>query len=129
VTSISNVSGSNYSDYQASGSKGAGSQRRAEFEQLTQDIQSGDLTDAQQAFSALQQNAPAGTSAASGQSGNSNSPMDALAQALQSGDLTGAQQALAKIQQGHGRGHHHHGGDSGETQAVAQPGSLVNVTA
>ncbi len=88
---------------------------RNDFRQLTQSIQSGDLSGAQAAFQALQQ---------SGVTPPANSPLandlTAIGQALQSGDITGAQQALTSLksdmtsarQAHHGHhGHHHlHGG-------------------
>ena len=71
-------------------------QRRSEVQQLSQALQSGDLSGAQKAYNALTQN----SSSQSAQS-NQNSPLaqdfTALGKALQSGDLSSAQQAFAKL--------------------------------
>jgi ribosomal protein S20 len=83
---------------------------RNDFRQLTQAIQSGDLSGAQSAFQAIQQ---------SGVTPPANSPfandLAAIGQALQSGDISSAQKALASLQldaqqaqQAHHHGHHHH---------------------
>ena len=85
-------------------------QRKADFTSLQNSLQGGDLTGAQQAFSAFQQDVQG--------SGNgsklANDPnYQTLQTALQNGDLSGAQQAFSALQQdmqAH-KGHHHgHGG-------------------
>ena len=85
-------------------------QRKADFTSLQNSLQGGDLTGAQQAFSAFQQDVQG--------SGNgsklANDPKyQTLQTALQNGDLSGAQQAFSALQQdmqAH-KGHHHgHGG-------------------
>lgn len=91
-------------------------QRRSDFQQLAQALQSGDLSGARQAFAALRQTFgaskpdQAGNQFGNSPGGQSNGPFAALAQALQSGDLSGAQQAFAALRtQMHGaHGHHHH---------------------
>ena len=105
-------------------------QRRQDFNQLSQALQSGDLAGAQQAFSdlqSLQSNNQSGTNTNSNSSGNPiSNDWAALGQALQSGDLTQAQSDFAQLQtdiktafqnqsgaQGtnrahHGHHHHHH---------------------
>jgi hypothetical protein len=112
-------------------------QIQSQFQKLGQDLQSGNLTQAQSDFSALSQELPNGgqfgasgaTSAASATSSTSSSPIlqafQSLGKDLQSGNLSAAQQDFATIQQsaqqsqasGHAHhGHHHHiGGDSGST--------------
>jgi hypothetical protein len=67
-------------------------QVKAEFDKLKESLESGDLSGAQQAYAALQQNASQG--------GNNplQSKFDALGQALQSGDLAAAQQAFSALQ-------------------------------
>jgi hypothetical protein len=80
-------------------------QAKADFDALLQNVQSGNLAGAQQAFAALQQSAPQGP----------NSPLQkqtaALGQALQSGNLAAAQQAISALQSaaqalgGQGGGH------------------------
>lgn len=88
-------------------------QFQQEFQQLGQDLQSGNLSAAQTDFTTLQQNAPSSTS----QSSNPISQaFSQLSQDLQSGNVSAAQQAYASIQQdmqtqgSHMRHHHHHGG-------------------
>lgn len=100
------------------------SQMRQEFEQLGQDLQSGNLSAAQSDFATLTQMEPQSTSSSSSSTATSTSPMaQAFAQLskdLQSGNLSAAQQDFAAIQQvqanavqsgGH---HHHHRGGGGE---------------
>jgi hypothetical protein len=70
-------------------------QQRAEFQQLTQALQSGNLTTAQQAFSALTNSAKS-----SGiQSLQLTQDLNALGSALQSGNLAGARNAYSTVQQ------------------------------
>ncbi|MGB9403106.1 MAG: hypothetical protein WCA98_06190, partial [Candidatus Acidiferrales bacterium] len=92
-------------------------QFQQEFQQLGQDLQSGNLSAAQSDFVTLQQYGPQSNSASASQS---NDPIaqafSQLSQALQSGNLSAAQQDYSTIQsdfqnalpQGHR--HHHHGG-------------------
>jgi hypothetical protein len=101
---------------QANNLQNANQQRRTEFQQLTQALQSGNLTNAQQAFGTLTKNAT-----------NSGVPslqltqdLTALRSALQSGDLAGARDAYSAVQQGWQNSnpiaaHHHrsHGGGGG----------------
>lgn len=105
-------------------------QVRQEFQQLGQDLESGNLSAAQTDFATLQQLVPQSTS--STQSNNSIAQaFNQLAQDLQSGNLTAAQQEYATIQQDfQNQGsqvhhHHHHGGGNGEngvTQLLQQLG-------
>lgn len=106
-------------------------ERRADFQQLGQALQSGDLTGAQQAFAAFQQTRS--SSAAQGQSSppsGQNNPLatdlSALGQALQSSDLSSAQKAFATLQQdmqAHQAHHHHHGAGMQAALASAVSGS------
>jgi outer membrane protein assembly factor BamD (BamD/ComL family) len=85
------------------------------FKQLAESLQNGDLSGAQAAYQALQQNAPAGANS----SANSNSPFAALGAALQSGNLQDAQTAFSQMQAAHKGGHHHHhGGGAAPTQSA-----------
>jgi len=78
-------------------------QAQSQFQQLGQALSSGNLSAAQAAFSALQQNAPqGGQSSQNAQGSSAQSPMAALSQALQSGNLSAAQQAFSQIQQAQG---------------------------
>jgi hypothetical protein len=94
-------------------------QQKSEFQQLGQALQSGNLAGAQQAFSALQQNAPQGPSGQSAQGNSSQSPFAALGQALQSGNLSAAQQAFSQLQQAGGHHHHRHHGSQGSSSSTS----------
>ena len=116
-------------------------QIQTDFNQLGQDLQSGNLTQAQQDFATLQQALPSGQTQQTQQ--NSASPVTqaftALSQALQSGDLQGAQNAFTTLQQdiqqlqqqgsGSGQVHHHHhrGGNNsqGASSANGQQGNTI----
>lgn len=117
-----------------------------DFQSLSQAIQSGNLSAAQQAYASLTQNMPAqGTS---GSSNSQNNPFQqaiaSIGSALQSGNISGAQSALQSLQQTMGahRGHHHHAGSasqsagsSSSTQSstsistLASTGSTIDVSA
>ena len=124
--SISAVS-SNVTAYQTN-TQNSFQQRRADFQQLAQALQSGDLSGAQQAFAALQQaGSSSGTqgqgSPPSGQNNPLASDLSTLGQALQSGDLSSAQKAFATLQQDmqgmrQAHHHHHHGGVQGAAASV-----------
>jgi len=126
MTAISGISNSNSSmqTWQASIQ-----QRKQDFSQLASALQSGDLTGAQSAFSALQsltsqgQNSTVnstGTSSTASNSGNTiSNDFATLGQALQSGNIASAQSAFAQLQtdmqtqQSSGHHHHHHHGGAG----------------
>jgi hypothetical protein len=99
---------------QANNLQTANQQRRTEFQQLTQALQSGKLTNAQQALGALTKS----TTNSGFQSLQFTKDLNALRSALQSGNLTGARDAYSSVQQGlqnsnHLAAHHHrphHGG-------------------
>jgi hypothetical protein len=85
--------------------------RQSDLKQLGQDLQQGDLTDAQQEFSAIQtlgQSGPFANGDAFARTGRQQD-FDAIGQALQSGSLTGAQQAFAQLESTF------HSGGSGST--------------
>jgi hypothetical protein len=99
---------------QASVLQNANKPQGAEFQQLTQALQSGNLTNAQQLFSALNT-----SSSSSGLlSAQLNQELGNLGSALQSGNLAGARQAYSSVQQNlqsssHMEAHHNrpvHGG-------------------
>ena len=73
-------------------------QMKSQFDQLGKALDSGDLTAAKQAYSAIQQNAPQGQ-ADQGPMAQMKSKMDQLGQALDSGDLAAAKTAYSAIQQ------------------------------
>jgi hypothetical protein len=87
---------------------------QSEFQQLGQDLQAGNLSQAQSDFSALNQNisTPMQTNSSLAQA------FGALGSALQSGNLAAAQKAYTTLQQdvqqtGQSHHHHHAGGSSG----------------
>lgn len=88
---------------------------KSEFQQLGQDLQAGDLSQAQKDFASLSA-ALQGTTQNS--TGAASQALTNLGQALQANDLSSAQQDYAAIlqsaQQGqvHHRHHHHHAGGS-----------------
>ena len=94
------------------------------FQNLGQDLQSGNLTQAKSDFSILSQNFPNST--------QNNNPLtqafSALGQALQAGNLSAAQTAYSTIQQdvqqagasGHHHHHHYGGGAESSSNALAQ---------
>ena len=81
---------------QANNLQNTNQQRRTEFQQLTQALQSGDLTNAKEAFGALTKS---GTSSGV-QSVQLTQVLNKLGSALQSGDLAGARDAYSAVQQG-----------------------------
>jgi deoxyribodipyrimidine photolyase len=99
---------------------------QSEFQQLGQDLQAGNITQAQSDFSVLSQNVSGSL--------QSNSPLaqafSALGAALQSGNVSAAQQAYTALQQdvqqagqGHHH-HHHHGGSSSQTGSSTTSSTL-----
>lgn len=124
MSSVSGIS-SNLSQYQVNG-QNSFQQWQQDFNDLGSALQSGNLSQAQTAYSALVQNTPSNSQAHnSQQSGTSGIGADfnALGQALQSGNVTDAQTAYAKLQQdlqaAHGRHHHHHGGQASGAQSAS----------
>ena len=115
------------------------------FQQLGQDLQSGNLSQAQSDFSSLRQLLPGGqqssllTPVSSAQSSNPlATAVSQLAQDLKSGNLTAAQSDFATVQQdlqqagpqlgaAHGHHHHHHqsDGDSGQSSGQQNPISTL----
>ena len=98
---------------------------QSEFQQLGQDLQAGNITQAQSDFSSLSQNF-----SGSVQSNSSVSQaFSALGTALQSGNLAAAQKAYSTLQQdvqqtGQSHHHHHHAGGSSEN-TNSSPGSAL----
>jgi hypothetical protein len=128
--SISGIPSSNFF------SAGIQKQIQQEFQQLGQDLQSGNLSAAQADFVTLQKNVPQSTATSSSQSNNPIAQaFNQLSQDLQSGDLTSAQQDYSTIQsdmqnqtsQVHHPHHHHHSGN-GQENSVAQTFSQLGQT-
>ena len=122
-------------------------QIKTEFQQLGQDLQSGNLTAAQSDFTTLSQNLSGASqsSATTASSATGNTPLAQafaqLGQDLQSGNLQGAQQDFTNVQQdvqqissqqvgGHHSHHHHHtessqSSSSQQTNPIAQAFSTL----
>jgi hypothetical protein len=102
-------------------SEGYFQQRRADLSQLSQDLQSGNLSAAQQDYTTLQSLAQTGPF-----NGNAfavsqrQQDFSAIGQALQNGDVSGAQQALSQLQSTFYNGEY--GGGSG-----VNPGTIAQV--
>jgi ribosomal protein S20 len=89
-----------------------------DFQTLAKALNSGDLSSAQSAFSALQTDLQkiGGNQQASQSSSTLQNDIQTLGDALKAGDLSGAQKAFAtlqqdaqnQVQQGHHHHHHHH---------------------
>jgi hypothetical protein len=98
---------------------------RQEFQQLGQDLQSGNLSAAQADFATLQQirNPNASTSSTTGKHPIADG-FNQLSQDLQSGNVSAAQQDYTNIQQAYqnlaAHRHHHHGGGEGGANGIGQ---------
>jgi predicted nuclease of predicted toxin-antitoxin system len=122
--SVSGISSSSLFDYNTQNIQNKVQQFRQEFQQLGQDLQSGNLSAAQADFATLQQFGAQTNSISSSQSNNPIAQeFNQLSQDLQSGNVSAAQQDYATIQQdlqnraAQGHHHHHH---SGVASAVSQ---------
>ena len=101
---------------------------QSEFQQLGQDLQAGNLSQAQSDFSTLSQNI-------SGTLNSNNSVTQAFAavgSALQSGNLSAAQQAYSALQQdiqpaGQAHHHHHHNGANSPASNSSSAGTLTQL--
>jgi len=110
------------------------------FQQLAQDLQSGNLTQAQSDFSSLQQLLPVGAQSSTATSGaQSSNPLatavSQLAQDLQSGNISAAQSDLSTVQQdanqasqqqgaGQAHHHHHHHHSDGSSQSSSEQNAI-----
>lgn len=119
--SVAGISSSNLFDFNSQSVQNRKQQLQQEFQQLGQDLQSGNLSAAQSDFTTLQQSGPQISSTSSNQN---TSPIaqdfKQLSQDIQSGNISAAQQDYAKIQQdfqsqaaGQHAHHHHRGGGGG----------------
>jgi hypothetical protein len=94
-----------------------------EFQQLGQDLQAGNLSQAQSDFSTLSQNFSGSVQSNSTLS----QAFSSLGTALQSGNLSAAQKAYSTLQQDvqqTGADHHHHGGSSSQTTSSSTGSTL-----
>jgi outer membrane protein assembly factor BamD (BamD/ComL family) len=122
--SISAIASSLFQPSISQGVQNKFQQIQSEFQQLGQDLQAGNLSQAQQDFVTLQQNLPGGQ-----QQNTSSSPLaqafNSLAQDLQAGNLSAAQKDFTTIQQDIQQGsgqiqhHHHHHIDAGQDSSSA----------
>ena len=133
--SVAGIFSSALSSIFTQGTQTRAQQFQQEFQQLGQDLQSGDLTAAQSDFSSLQQLRPQ-SSAVSSTSGfpQFTNPIaqafSQLSQDLQSGNLSAAQQDYTTLQQdfqspspqlqGHHHHHHHHSASSNQQNPLVQ---------
>ncbi|HSY18918.1 MAG TPA: hypothetical protein VK815_11310 [Candidatus Acidoferrales bacterium] len=111
-----------------------------DFKAIGSALQSGDLSSAQSALAAFQQNQPAAAQSANsqpfGKNNQANTDYQTLTTALQSGDLAGAQKAFSSIQSDlksaqaahKGHGHHHHHEASSATTATTAATSSTSTT-
>lgn len=123
--SVSGISSSNLLSYMTQSVQNNRQKMQQQFQQLGQDLQSGNLSAAQSDFAALQQLSPQTSSTSSTQSGNSiGQDFTQLAQDLKAGNTTAAQQDYTKIQQDFqstvARPHHHHHSSSGSGESINQ---------
>jgi|SRR5579862_9017241 len=134
--SVSGISNSNLFDSTNQTVQNKMQQFQKEFQQLGQDLQSGNMSAAQSDFVTLQQ-LGSQNSATATSSAQSNSPLaqafNQLAQDLKSGNISAAQQDFTQIQQAlqnqgsqsHGHHHHHGGGGSEMSQLFEQLGQAL----
>jgi hypothetical protein len=134
--SISGISGSSFlQTYNPGATQTNFQQFQQQFLKLGQDLQSGNLSQAQGDFATLPQNAPAGSPLAASSSASSTTPISQefsqLAKDLQSGNLSAEQSDYSNIQQtaqqnglqgmsGHHHHHHHFSGSSQGSSAISQ---------
>jgi outer membrane protein assembly factor BamD (BamD/ComL family) len=129
--SVSGVSSSSLFNHGTENVQNNIKQIQQEFQQLGQDLQSGNLSAAQSDFATLQQLMPQNNSTSSAQSNNPIAKaFNQLSQDLQAGNLSAAQQDYSTIQkdfQNQGaqmHGHHHHRGGGGS--AGSEINQLLN---
>jgi hypothetical protein len=130
--SVSGISSSSLYNYSSQTLENNMKQIQQQFQQLGQDLQSGDLSAAQSDFAALEQLMPQNSSTSSAQSNNPIAQaFSQLSQDLQAGNLSAAQQDYSTIQQdfqnqraqmqgARMHGHHHRGGESSGTSEISQ---------
>jgi hypothetical protein len=120
--SVSGISSINFQDFHSQTMQSRMQQFRQEFQQLGQDLQSGNLSAAQADFATLQQVGPQANSAQGTDSITQD--FNLLAQDLKSGNLSAAQQDFTKIQQDVQtqpvHAHHHHRGQGQAANDISQ---------
>jgi len=132
--SVSGISSSNFFSQAPESLQSRMQQFQKEFQQLGQDLQSGNLAAAQSDAASLLQLGPQRDATASAAIGNPiTRSLNQLSQDLQSGNLPAAQQDFATIQQDmqsqssaaqgsemHHYHHHHHAADASGSSPIAQ---------
>jgi len=130
--SVSGIFSSNLFSYESQNTQTGVQKFQQEFQQLGQDLQSGNLSAAQSDFASLQQLGEQAVSSSKTQltSAQESSPLaqayTQLSKDLQSGNLSGAQQDYANLQQDlqyrlkHVGGHHHHHGGGRQSNEISQ---------
>lgn len=126
--SISGISASSYLNQTLQNSQAKAQTIQGEFQQLGQDLQSGNITQAQSDFNTLSQNLPSSLQTNSTLS----QAFSSLGTALQSGNASAAQKAYTTLQQdlqqvGEGHHHHHHGGGSSQTSNTSTGSTLMQL--
>lgn len=127
--SVSGISSSSLYDTQSV--QNNAQQFQQDFQQLGQDLGSGNLSAAQSDFATLQNLQTQNSTATSQSSSPISQAFSQLAKDLQSGNLSGAQQDFSTIQQdfknqatqaqtGASQGHHHHHGSGGGSSEISQ---------
>jgi hypothetical protein len=126
--SVSGIGGSSFFNYDNQNVQNNFQQFQQDFQQLGTDLQAGNLSAAQNDFTALQQLTPQNNASGATQTQNSNpigQAFNQLATDLQAGNLSAAQQDYTQIQQDFqsqaaqgGGHHHHHHGDGGGAQGA-----------
>jgi len=126
--SVVGILSSSLLNYAASSIQNRMQSARHEFQQLGQDLQSGNLAAAQSDFTTLQQMRPQSSSSSPAQGTNAiTQDFNQLATDLKAGNTTAAQQDYAKLQQdfqsqgtqAHHHHHHHGGGGADQSQSNA----------
>lgn len=126
--SVSGILSSSLYNYGLQAVQQRGQQMRSEFQQLGQDLKSGNLSAAQSDFASLQQLKQGSPSSSMHTNSTMGQDFQQLAQDLKSGNTSAAQQDYAKIQQdlqsqsaqAHGHHHHHGGGGSEDANDLTQ---------
>jgi outer membrane protein assembly factor BamD (BamD/ComL family) len=136
--SVIGIASSLFSQFQALAAQSKSGQLTQSFQQLSQDLQSGNLAQAQNDFSSLQQLLPGSQQnslLASAATTTGSNPLatavSQLAQDIKSGNATAAQTDLSNVQQdvqqlrqhgaGHAHHHHHRHSESDSSQSPSNP--------
>lgn len=113
--SVSGISANSYLSQTLQNWQSKAQNLQTEFQQLGQDLQTGNLSKAQSDFNTLRQSLPASLQ----NNSTLSQAFSSLGSALQSGNAAAAQQAYTTLEQdiqqaGQGHHHHHHGGGGAE---------------